>query len=78
MNRQRRVQRAAHLLDRGQELRQPFKGEEFALQRDDNRVGGGERVDGEKVQRRGTIHQHIGDPFRIVRARRAIGAERIA
>ena len=38
------------LLDRGQELRETLEGEEFALQGYDDRIGGGERVDGEQVE----------------------------
>ena len=68
MNSEARVEGAANLLDRGQELRQALKREEFALQRDNDGVGGSERVDGEKVERRRTIDQHIGHPFRIIRA----------
>ena len=72
-----RVEGAANLLDRRQELRQAFKGEEFTLERNDDRVGGGERIDGEKIERGRTINQDIGDSFRVGRVRGAISAERI-
>jgi len=39
----------AHLLHCLQQLRQTFEREELALQRDQDRVGGGHGVDGEKV-----------------------------
>ena len=73
-----RVQRAAHLLDRGQQLRQAFEGEEFALQRHDDRVGGGERVDGQQIERRRAVDQDIGDGAGLVGARLAKGLERVA
>ena len=48
-----------HLLDRLQELRQSFEREELALQRDQNRIRRGHGVDGQKIERRRTIDQHI-------------------
>ncbi len=78
MNCQRRVEGAANLLDRRQELRQAFEGEEFALQRHHHRIGGGERVDGEQIERRRAIDQHIGGGVRIVGARGAVASQRVA
>ena len=71
MDRQAGIQRASHLFDPGQKLRQTFEGEEFALQRDDDGVCGGERVDREQVERRRAVDQDIGDGRGIVGSRSA-------
>ncbi len=42
-------------------LAQPFEREELALQRHQNRVGGGQRIDGDERQRRRAIEQDIGE-----------------
>ena len=78
VDRQAGVERAAHLFDGGQELRQAFEEPVLGLQRDDDRVGGGERVDREQVQRRGTVDQDIGDGLGIVGSRSAVAAQRAA
>ena len=59
----------AHLLHGLQQLRQAFEREELALQRHQDRIRRGHRIDGEKIERRRTIDQHIG----VVRAARDIG-----
>ncbi len=71
MNRQRRVERGAHLLHRLQQLRQTFECEELTLQRDQNRVRRRHGVHGDKIQRRRTIDQHIG----VVGVRRDIDVQ---
>ena len=43
------------------QLAQTLQREKFALQRHKHRVGSGERVDGEQIQRRRAVDQHIGD-----------------
>ena len=82
------IERRAHLLDRLQQLRQTFEREELALQRDEDRIRRGHRVDRDEIERRRTIDQHIGVGLlggiaavqhgeRIAQAKRAIalGAE---
>ena len=55
------IERRLHLLDGLQQLRQAFEREELALQRHQDRVRRRHRVDGEQVERRRTIDQHIGE-----------------
>ena len=55
------IERRLHLLDGLDELRQTFEREELALQRHQDRVGGGHRVDRQKIERRRAIDQHIGE-----------------
>ena len=49
----------AHLLDRVEKLGQSLQREELALQRHQHGVGGGERVDRQKIERRRAIDEHI-------------------
>ncbi len=60
MDRELRVERLLDLLDGLEQLRQSFEREELALQRHQDRIRGRHRVDGEQVERRRTIDQHIG------------------
>ena len=62
----------AHLLHRLQQLRQAFEREELALQRHQDRIRRRHRVDGEKIERRRTIDQHIG----VIGVRRDVGVQR--
>ena len=55
-----RIERGPDLLDRLQELRQALEGEELALQRHQNRVRRRHRVDGDEIERRRAVDQHIG------------------
>ena len=55
------IERVAHLLHRLDQLRKSFQGEELALQRHQDGVGGRHRVDGQEIERRRAIHQHIGE-----------------
>ncbi len=66
------IERRAHLLHRLQQLRQTLEREELALQRHQDRIGGGHRVDGEKIERRRTVDQHIG----VIGVRRDVGVQR--
>ena len=50
-----------HLLDRLDQLRQAFQREELALQRHQDRIGGRHGIDGEQIERRRAIDQHIGE-----------------
>ena len=61
-----------------QQLRQAFEGEEFALERHEDRVSGGERVDGDEVERRRAIDQDIGDRLRIGGVRQRKRPKRVA
>ena len=54
------IERLAHLLDGLQQLRQTFERKELALQRHQNGVRRRHRVDGQQIERRRTIHQHVG------------------
>ncbi len=49
-----------HLLDRLQQLRQAFEREELALQRHQDRIRCGHRIDREQIERRRAVDQHIG------------------
>ena len=51
----------AHQLDGLEQLAQAFQREELALQRHHHRIGGGHGIDGEQVERRRAIDQHIGE-----------------
>ena len=62
----------AHLLHRLQQLRQTFEREELALQRHQDRIRRRHRIDGEKIERRRTIDQHIG----VIGVRRGVGVQR--
>lgn len=44
------VKISLHLLDRGQKLGEPFKGEEFALEWHQDPIRGGQRVNRQKVK----------------------------
>ena len=66
------IERGAHLLHRLQQLRQAFEREELALQRHQDRVRCRHRVDGEKIERRRTVDQHIG----VVGIRGGVGVQR--
>ena len=57
----------AHLLDRLEKLAEALQREELALQRHQHRVGRRHRVDGQEVQRRRAIDQHIGERLQPVR-----------
>ena len=50
-----------HLLDGLEQLRQAFEREELALQRHQDRVRRRHRVDGEQIERRRTVDQHVGE-----------------
>ena len=56
---QRRVEAAAHQLDGPHQLGQALQREELALQRHQHRVGRGHGVDGQQVERRRAVDQHI-------------------
>ncbi len=60
MDRQIGIERGAHLLHRLQQLRQALEREELALQRHQDRIRCGHRVDGEEIERRRTVDQQIG------------------
>ena len=55
------VERGLHLLDGLQKLRQAFEREELALQRHEDGVRRRHRVDGEQVERRRTVDQHVAE-----------------
>jgi hypothetical protein len=61
VDRQLRIERRLDLLDGLQQLRQAFEREELALQRNENRVRGRHRIDGEQVERRRTVDQHVAE-----------------
>ena len=61
MNAEARVERRADLLDRLQELAQALQGEEFALERHQDRIGRRHGVDRQQVERGRAIDQHIGE-----------------
>ena len=71
MDRQIGIERGAHLLHRLQQLRQTLKREELALQRHQDRVRCGHRIDGEKIEGRRTVDQHIG----VIGVRRGVGVQ---
>ena len=50
----------ADLLDGLQQLRQAFEREELALQRHQDRIRRRHRIDGQQVERRRTVDQHVG------------------
>ena len=54
-----RIERRLHLLDGLEQLRQTFEREELALQRHQDRVRRRHRVDGEQIERRRAIDQHV-------------------
>ena len=66
------IERRAHLLHRLQQLRQTFEREELALQRHQDRIRRRHRIDGEKIERRRAIDQHIG----VVGVRRRVVVQR--
>ena len=74
VDRQVRIERRPHLLDGLQQLRQAFEREELALQRHQDRVRRRHRVDGEQVERRRAVDQHVG--VVAVRRRRWCSAPR--
>ena len=55
------IERLLHLIDGLEQLRQSFEREELALQRHQDRVRRRHRIDGEKIERRRTVDQHIGE-----------------
>ena len=59
VQREARVERLLHALDRADQLRQPFERIEFALQRHQHAVGGDQRVDRQQVQGRRAVDQHL-------------------
>ena len=61
MNLQGRIECGLYLLNCFQELRQSLHSEEFALQRNKNRVRGGHRVDSEQIERRWTVDKNVGE-----------------
>ncbi|GCC48493.1 hypothetical protein chiPu_0032560, partial [Chiloscyllium punctatum] len=60
VDRQGRIERRAHLLHRLQQLRQTFEREELALQRHQDRVRRGHRIDGKQIERGRAVDQHVG------------------
>ncbi len=72
------IERLLHLLDGLQQLRQTFEREELALQRHQDRVRRRHRVDGEQIERRRTIDQHIGEVGRAGARRRSAAPARCA
>ena len=64
-------------LDGLQQLRQSFEREELALQRHENGVRRRHRVDGQQIERRRTVDQHVAEITRA-RRRRVQGRERAA
>jgi len=56
-NRQPRIQLALYEIDRVKHLREALERVVLGLNRDDHTVGGDERVDRERTERRGTVDQ---------------------
>src|ERR1035438_4072303 len=63
---ERMLEAFANPVDGVHELRDAFQGEELALDGDQDRIGGDERIEGEQVEGRGTIYQDeavgVADP----------------
>jgi hypothetical protein len=59
LQREARVERPLHPLDRAHQLRQALECVELALQRHEHPVGRDQRVDRQQVQRRRAIDQHL-------------------
>ena len=57
-----RIQRAAHLAQRGHQVGQAFERIVLALHRDDDAIGGSQPVQGQQVQRRRTVEQDVVIP----------------
>lgn len=53
------AERVLDSVDGGDKFRDPFQGEEFALNRDENAVGGGKGVDGEEVEGGGAVDENV-------------------
>ena len=52
-----RVQARLHELDRAEQLREPLEGVVLGLHRHDHPVGGGERVHGQRAERRRAVEE---------------------
>jgi len=54
-----RVEGAAHAAHRGDQLGKPLEGEVLAVQRDEDRVGGDQRVEREEAERGGAVDEDV-------------------
>ena len=59
LDKQPLVEALLHLANGLDQLRQPFQSKIFALHRNQDRVSGGQAIDGKKPQRGGTVNQDI-------------------